>query len=215
MREPFICFWDNIDNGKKGSFYYVPKFDKAVSNVFVYNYGNSYIDSDVLSFNVSVDCTVAMATVGGTNKVSTDIDGAGNTIGSTYNIMDMNGFIPDSYNTISGFTSSAFVSADTVADALCFPYEATMTVLGQTHCNQLLDKIQVHIMFNGVPHPGLSGTYVILEINDELSESGFTTNFRLLRDYKGAELPKDYLSNAKSEIVNQVRQNYLADYKGV
>lgn len=201
MKQPFICYFDNVATGRKGKFYYGPKYDSPVSGIYTYNYGNSYIDSDVLSFNVSVDCVVAMATIGATNSASGDIDPAGNTIGTTYNIIDMNGFVPDSYNTIAGLKSSSFIAASTIADALCFPYEATMTVVGQTECNQLLDKIQVNIMFNGVPHPGLSGQYVILEINDELSDSGFTTTFRLLRDYQGATPKQDLYNNAKAAAV--------------
>ena len=212
QQEPFICYFDNVDNGKKGSFYYVPKFSRPVSNIYVYNYGNSYIDSDVLSFNVSVDCTVAMATIGATDKVSFNTDPDGNLIGTTYNILDMNGFIPESYTTISGFKNSAFLSATSIADALCFPYEATMTVIGQTQCSQLLDKIQVNIMFNGVPHPGLSGRYVILEITDDLSDSGFTTTFKLLRDYQGGSDLKELLDNSHATTLQWVDECLQADY---
>ena len=191
IKMPFICYFDNVaSGGKDGTFYYVPSFDKPVSNTFTFEYGNVFLESDVLSFNADVDCTVAMATVGGTTLTSNDIDVDGNAIGANYNLMQPNGYVPDSYTTISGFNQAAKLSEHTIAEALAFPFEATMTVLGQTDCNQLLDKINVQVTFNGVPHPGLSGKYVILDIQDELSDSGFTTTFRLLRDYDGSNSAK-------------------------
>lgn len=207
--EPYVCYFDNVMRGgsQKGTFYYVPKYSKQNTNSFVYEYGNNYLNSDVLSFNVSIDCTVAMATIGSTLAASSSIDYDGNPIGTTYNLAQVNGFIPDSYTTISGLNSSSLVTASMIADALHFPYEATMTVIGQTVCNQLLDKIDVTIMFNGVLHTGLSGKYIILDISDELSDSGFTTTFKLQRDYEGPELPDDYMNNAHSEVISQVQEN--------
>jgi hypothetical protein len=87
-----------------------------------------------------------------------------------------------------------------------------MTVIGQTQCSQLLDKIQVNIMFNGVPHPGLSGRYVILEITDDLSDSGFTTTFKLLRDYQGGSDLKELLDNSHATTLQWVDECLQADY---
>ena len=56
-----------------------------------------------------------------------------------------------------------------------------MTVVGQTDCNQLMDKITVNVFVNGLEHLGLSGQYVIMGIEDDLSDSGFTTKFDLTK----------------------------------
>jgi hypothetical protein len=197
----------------KGSFHYKEKFTRQVTNTYYYNVGNSFIDSDVLSFSVSVDDTVAMATVSGLNGVSTDIDYTGDLIGSSFNHVQTTGWHKNTYNTVSGFNEGAWMTSTVVADALNFPFEATMTVIGQTKLNKLLDKIHVVVMLNGAEHPGLTGDYVILGIEDDVSESGYTTTFRLLRDNGTFESPQDYLTSASDEVAQRVQESLKNDWK--
>lgn len=214
---PFVCYFDNCVDSKgspmKGSFHYKEKFTRQVTNTYYYNVGNSFIDSDVLSFSVSVDDTVAMATVSGLNGVSTDIDYTGDLIGSSFNHVQTTGWHKNTYNTISGFNEGAWMTSTVVADALNFPFEATMTVIGQTKLNKLLDKVHVVVMLNGAEHPGLTGDYVILGIEDDVSESGYTTTFRLLRDNGTFKSPQDYLTSASDEVAQRTQETLKNDWK--
>ena len=201
---PFICFYDNavssIDSGSHGSFYYVEKYTRQPTNIFRYNFGNNFIDSDVLSFNVSYDSSKAVASVPSLQEVTADIDAGGEAIGSNYNNMRADGFVENTYSTPSGFNESAFISTTTMASAMIFPFEATMTVVGQTDCNRLMDCVRVLVYVNGKEHLAMSGDYTILGIEDELSENGFTTTFKLIKSdwaINNDKLP-EYATNYKS-----------------
>ena len=219
---PFVCFFDNVFDGSyvgsttlKGTFCYKPKFSsEQPNNIYVYNFGNSYRDSDVLSFNVTNDCTPAFASAKRLNSVSADIGVTGESVGSSYNVLQDTGFKVNSYNTISGFNEAVFFSQSTLAEAFNFPYEATMEIFGQTECNKLLDKIRVNILFNNVQHPYLSGDYVILSISDEVSSSGFTTTFKLQRDFSGLEVENEVIANASDSKEATIEVGFSDDYKG-
>ena len=184
-RVPFICYYDNvidsIGSPDKGSFYYIEKFNMQPTNIFNYNFGNSFIDSDVISFNCSYDCTPAISTNASLKNVVSDIDVDGEAISSNYNNMQTEGFVIQSYNTPSGFDNAATISATTLSNVFRYPFEASMSVIGQLECNQLMDVIRVNIFVNGVQHPTLSGDYIIQGIEDDLSMDGFTTTFNLHR----------------------------------
>ena len=216
-RMPYVCYFDNAVDSKgssmKGSFYYVPKFNRQVTNTYYYNFGNSFIDSDVLSFNVSNDCTVAMATAAGLTKASADIDYNGNAIGTTFNQVQTTGWHKNTYNTLSGFDESAWMTAAMIAQCLNFPFEASMTVVGQTKLNKLLDKIHVVVMMNGAEHPGLTGDYVITGIEDDVSDSGYTTTFKLLRDYNGGDSQQKYVTSKRNEAAINVQNALKDDWK--
>lgn len=85
------------------------------------------------------------------------------------------------FETLSGFDESAFVTSSMLAKALHFPFEAEMTIVGQTDCNKLMDTIEVLVYVNGAKHELFSGKYVITDITDNLSQDGFTTTFKLLK----------------------------------
>lgn len=184
---PFVCFFDNvidsIGSTGKGRFNYIEKSNRQPTNVFIYNYGNKFLDSDVLSFNAEFSGAVAMASVGSLQNVSSNIDANGQQITSNHNIIQADGFTKNTFSSLSGFNESAFISESVVADALNYPFTAKMTVIGQTEvkCLQLLDTIRVNIFVNGVEHPALSGDYSITGISDSISSNGFTTDFTLLK----------------------------------
>lgn len=184
-KSPFVCYFDNVvgvnGDSLKGSFYYRPMKTMQPTNIFQYHYGNKFIDSDVLNFNAHVDCILAMGTITSLQGTSTGIDPTGNTQGSNLNLASREAFNPMTFETLSGFDESAFVSASMMAEALHFPFEAEMTIIGQTDCNELMDTIEVQVYVNGSKHELFSGKYIITDISDELSENGFTTTFKLLK----------------------------------
>ena len=216
QEQPFVCYFDNvvgqIGSSKKGSLHYVPKQRRQVTNSFVYNFGNNFIDSDVLSFDVNVDDIVAMATRNSSNSASCSIDVNGNLIGSNYNEAKVSDFTKNTYNTLSGFDESAWVTLSMLSDSLNFSYSATMTVVGQTECNKLLDKITVNVFINGVPHVGLTGNYVILGITEDLSDSGFTTTFELQRAVETEPLENDFVSTPLEGTAAKDAKNLKDDY---
>lgn len=123
-----------------------------------------------------------MGSITSLQGTSTGVDPAGNTQGSNLNLASKEAFNPMTFETLSGFDESAFVSASMLAKALHFPFEAEMTIVGQTDCNKLMDTIEVQVYVNGSKHELFSGKYIITEITDELSENGFTTTFKLLKE---------------------------------
>lgn len=215
--QPFVCYYDNvigkIGSSGKGSFHYVPKQRRQITNHFIYNFGNNFIDSDVLSFNVSVDDIVAMANKNSANSTSCSIDTNGNLIGSNYNEAKASDFTRNTYNTLSGFDESAWMTIGMLADTLNFSYNATMTVVGQTECNQLLDKITVNVFVNGVPHVGLTGDYIIMSISEDLSDSGFTTTFELQRAVESISLENDLVATPTNGQAAKDAKNLVDDYK--
>ena len=216
LKMPFVCFYDNavdaIGSTDRGTFYYVPKYTQQVSNIFNYNFGNNFIDSDVLNFNATYSGAVGMAVVGSLQNTTSDIDVDGESITSNYNAMYSDGFVQQTYSTASGFDESAFLSMTTIANALIFPFTATMTVIGQVDCNTLMDRIRVNVFVNGVEHIVLSGDYVITEIEDELSESGFTTTFSLVRAVanEAAEATAEYKNSYGDKTKAWQNQQALA-----
>lgn len=217
---PFVCYYDNVVSSEgstsKGSFHYIPKYTRAITNVYNYSIGNSVIDSDVLSFSASVDCTPALATIPSIKDVSVDIDVDGEAIGNNYNSMQSDGFVRNTYNTPSGFNEAAWLTTSTIANALNFPFEATMTIIGQIDANKLLDTILVNIFVNGVPHEGFSGKYTVLGIEDDLSENGFTTTLKLSKQGWAVDNDKvsDYVSNySTNSRAWHNEQAMLNDYK--
>lgn len=201
---PFVCYFDNVVNTAgehlKGSFHYVPKYTRQVTDIFMYHYGNSFIDSDVLSFSAKIDGATAMASVLGLDKIDSNIDANGNIIGSNLNAVGyLEGFKPNTYSTLSGFNDAAMITSTTLAHNLNFPFEAEMTIVGQTDCNKLLDKIHVEVYVNGVKHDLFSGDYIINGITDNLSADGFTTTFKLFKSVSGVYDSSDapeYVSTA-------------------
>lgn len=187
---PFVCYYDNVVSATgeklKGSFYYVPKYTRQVTDIFTYHYGNSFLDSDVLSFSATIDGSVAQGNIGRLTGVDASIDANGNLQGSNLNVVGyLEGFKPNTYSTVSGFNEAALVSSTTIAEAMNFPFEAEMTIIGQTDCNKMLDKIHVDVYVNGVKNEILTGDYIIQGITDNLSADGFTTTFKLFRSLDG------------------------------
>ena len=182
---PFVCYFDNVIDGmgsnKRGMFYYVEKQHRQVTDIFTYNFGNNFIDSDVLSFDVSYDCTAAFSSVPALKEIQGNIDVNGNFIGTNNNITQTGNFRKNSYNTLSGFNESMFISESVINKGFNFPIDATMTIIGQTKCNKLYDVIRVNVYVNGVEHKILTGDYTIFGIEDNLSDAGFTTTFKLTK----------------------------------
>lgn len=211
----YVAYFDNIvgslSGNKKGTFHYVPRERTPLpgdDNIFYY--GNNQIESDVISLNVSYDCTVAYATLQATENSSVNIDPNGEIIGGTYSALQTGNLVKNSYPTLSGFSQEALLTNTTLSDALNFPYKASMTILGQIKCNHLLDTIRINVWVNGKLHVGITGDYIITGIRDSLSESGFTTSFDLLRygfDENGNRR-SDYLSNS-NESAGSYNQGIL------
>ena len=212
-----MCYFDNTveahNSNKWGTFHYRPLTKSDVDDNFVYEYGNSYLESDVISFNVSADCIIAMANVAGINsKDYENITPYGENAGTTLNSISPSDFVPVTYNTASGFDEAKWFTVSTLSKLLNFPFEATMTVIGQLKCNHLLDKIHVTVMMNGTIHPLMTGDYIIMGIEDSLSDNGFETTFKLFKqsdDLTGDTLEalqtkyKETYSNTKTMIKNE------------
>lgn len=194
---PFVCYFDNVINdlgdSYSGSFHYVAKknlVQTTPSNQYEYYVGNSRRDSDVLSFNVTLDGVIGKASVPGLKTVEGNIDSAGNYIATNNNVLQSSYFVKNTYNTLSGFNEALLLSRDIVANAFNYPFEATMEVVGQTKCNQLLDVIYVAVYVNNKLHDALTGDYMVMGIEDNLSSSGFTTTLKLVRKINdNTELP--------------------------
>ena len=201
---PFVCYYDNVvsvfGDSLKGTFHYVPKYTRQVTSIFEYHYGNSFIDSDVLSFDAKIDGAKAMGTVTSLDRIDSSIDANGNLQGSNLNAVgNLEAYKPNTYSTVSGFNDAAMVSSTVLAEALNFPFEAEMTIIGQTECNKLLDKIHVDVYVNGVKNTILTGDYIIKGITDNLSQDGFTTTFTLFKSvdgiYDSSDVPS-YIASA-------------------
>lgn len=207
---PYICFYDNVvtseNSPKHGTFHYVPKYNRQPVNIFNYVVGNSVIDGDVLEFSVDYDGAVALASRPGLEAVKTSIDVDGELVGSNYNVLQNDGFIKQSYNTLSGFNESVFLTESVISEALDYPFTANMTIIGQTDCNQLMDVITVNVYLNGLKHPGLSGNYTITGIEDNLSSNGFTTTFNLVK--KQAVMNTEDLPNVVGNMNNITSKAY-------
>ena len=154
-----------------------------------------------------------MATRNSSNSASCSIDMNGNLIGSNYNEAKVSDFTKNTYNTLSGFDESSWVTLSMLSDSLNFSYSATMTVIGQTECNHLLDRITVNVFINGVPHIGLTGDYIILGITEDLSDSGFTTTFELQRAVETEPLENDFVSTPLEGTAAKDAKNLKDDYK--
>lgn len=191
LKSPFVCYIDDnfTTNGKFGTLRY--KCKDRTSNLsandecYIYRLGNDntgdFADQDVLSFSVTYDGAVAMAAGGKTCNTSVGIDAAGNNHGTTYDTQDVESTGKSVDDTKSGTHRNLITSVKEMTDIMIYPFEASMTVVGQINPSHLLDIIYVTILVNGVEHQVLSGEYMILEITDEISSSGFTTTLRLIR----------------------------------
>ena len=182
----YIAYFDNVieDGYENGTFHYkaVGTNNQTTNDMFNFDFGNSFIESVVLSFNTNYNCAVAYASIAGLDDESVNIDVDGEPIGGNYAVSQTGNLKKNSYPTLSGFRSDTLISESLIAQALQFPYEATMQIIGETMCHHLLDTIHVNVFVNGVPHSGMTGNYIIKGISDSLSDSGFTTTFNLQRD---------------------------------
>lgn len=183
LYDDFICFFDNIvsGSGHQGTFHYIPKQGRQSGNTFIFEYGNNVPYSDVLNFSVTYQGAVALAAVGAYDTVSNNIDAEGNNIGTSHVVNPLNQLSRNIYPTISGFNEDVFFANSLLTECLVYPFKAQMTVLGQIEPNQLLDTIYVVVLVNGTPHPSMTGEYQVLSITDNISSSGFTTEFELIR----------------------------------
>ena len=154
-----------------------------------------------------------MANKNSANSTSCSIDVNGNLIGSNYNEAKASDFTRNTYNTLSGFDESSWMTIGMLADTLNFSYSATMTVVGQIECNKLLDKITVNVFVNGVPHVGLTGDYIIMGITEDLSDSGFTTTFELQRAVESISLENDLVATPGNGQAADDAKNLVDDYK--
>lgn len=203
MRYPYICYIDDKQtiDGKLGTLKYVMNrrdADPSVDN-YIYYMGNNQRNSDVLDFSVDYDAAVARAAVMATGKTMASIDPDGNGYGQTYSLTDAIATLgKNTFGSKNGMDQNLLISIQEMADIMLYPFEATMEIIGQTHPNELLDVIYVTIMLNGTKHETLSGEYKILEISDEISASGFTTTFRMIRQVDRITTAMEYMEYAKS-----------------
>lgn len=183
LKIPFMCYIDDIcdDPNKYGTLYYVPGNKNETNDVFVFRYGNNEKNSDVLNFSVSYDGSVPLAAAPASDVVQASADADGNVIGQSIAINTVNNLNRNTYPTKSGFDESLFLSEKELSKLMLYPFEASMTVIGQIVPSQLLDIIQVVVLLNGTEVPVLTGKYQILEIIDDISSSGFHTTFKMRR----------------------------------
>ena len=183
LKIPFMCYIDDIcdDPNKYGTLYYVPGNKNETNDVFVFRYGNNEKNSDVLDFSVSYDGSVPLAAAPASDVVQAATDAEGNAIGQSIAISTVNNLNRNTYPTKSGFDESLFLSEKELSKLMLYPFEASMTIIGQIVPSQLLDIIQVVVLLNGTEVPVLTGKYQILEIIDSVSSSGFHTTFKMRR----------------------------------
>lgn len=203
LQSPFVCYIDDISpaSGKLGTLIYKCKdrTNNLVDSNYVYYMGNEFRSSfekqDVLSFAVNYNGAKALASGKKTGNTSIGIDAAGNNQGYTYNIDDVGAIGKTVNDTKSGNYRNLITSIKELTDIMIYPFEATMTVVGQLQPSHLLDIISVTVFINGTEHKVLSGDYMILEITDEISSSGFTTTFKLIRqDLSALTQPTETIS---------------------
>lgn len=193
LKYPFICYIDDTEttSGKLGTLKYVCRTTYSNSNApdnYVYCIGNNQRDSDVLSFSVNYDGAVARAGALATGKTVSGIDANGNGIGQTWATTQTKSLGKNTFDSMNGIEQNLLISLKEISDIMIYPYEATLQIVGQTVKNELLDVIHITVLLNGTVHQTLTGNYQILEINDEISSSGFTTEFRLVRQVNSATL---------------------------
>jgi Mrp family chromosome partitioning ATPase len=68
-------------------------------------------------------------------------------------------------------------------------------------------------ILNGATDVLLTGEYVILGIEDDISDSGYTTTFKLLRDYGGVEAQQKYVNSEQDHVAVSVQKSYDNDWK--
>lgn len=196
LEVPFIAYIDDVDsNGKLGTLYFVRNRGWSTNNIFFYEFGNDVKESDVLSFSVNYNGAKAIAAAPATQNVISAIDADGNAIGHTEATTKVPNLARNTFPTKSGFEENAFIAKHELADIMLYPYEASMTVVGQTIPNQLLDIIYVVVKLNGGEHPVLTGEYKILEIIDNVDSGGFTTELKLIRQTSSNEGVSDKLES--------------------
>ena len=183
LKIPFMCYIDDIcdEPNKYGTLYYVPGNKNETNDVFVFRYGNNEKNSDVLDFSVNYDGSVPLAAAPASDVVQAAVDADGNVVGQSIAINTVNNLSRNTYPTKSGFDESLFLSEKELSKLMLYPFEASMTIIGQIVPSQLLDIIQVVVLLNGTEVPVLTGKYQILEIVDNVSSSGFHTTFKMRR----------------------------------
>ena len=195
---PFKCYIDDTYvNDKYGTLHYVPGTLYESNSIYEFDYGNTYNDSEVLSFSLNYDGAKALAAAAATDNVTASIDAGGNPIGTSNAIISVNDLSRNTFPTKSGFDEELFLSQEELSSIMLYPYEANMTVLGQLTPNQILDIIYVVVKLNGTEIPHLTGQYQILDVNDSISDSGFTTTFKLVRYIQDSEV-QGYMENTVS-----------------
>ena len=186
LKQPFVCYIDDTEttSNKLGTLKYVcntyNNYTAGLEN-FVYYMGNNQKNSDVLDFSVSYDAAKGLAAAMGTGKTVSSIDPDGNGYGSTFTVEELPNLGRNTFGTKGGMDQNLLISIRDISQIMIYPFQATMTIIGQTQKNELLDIIYVTVFLNGAQHDILSGRYQILEITDNVSSSGFTTTFKLLR----------------------------------
>lgn len=171
--------------------------------------GNHINDSRVRSFTVDWDGGKASASYRASEKVVSGIDLDGGNTGASNMISKILGFSDNVYNSISKFKSDGVLSISRLADILNYPTSATLQILGELYPHHLLDYIYIVVYLNGTEHSVLSGEYQIIEITDELSDSGFFTTFKLVRreiSDKNSET-ETFIANSESGNSAKVDKN--------
>lgn len=186
LKQPFVCYIDDTEttSGKLGTLVYkcnTMQDSTAGMDNFFYYIGNNQQESDVLDFSVTYNAAKGLAAAKSTGKTVSAVDANGNAVGQTFAVTDVAALGKNVFDTLSGIEQNLLISVRDISQIMIYPFEATMKIIGQTIKNELLDVIHVTVYLNGTVHEILSGDYQILEIEDEISASGFTTQFKLSR----------------------------------
>ena len=195
---PYICYIDDInvdESNKIGTLHYVKRIGTTTDDVYEYEMGNNVKESVVLSFNVTYNGATAIASALATDNISSSITAEGSNQGTSYATSKTNYLGRNTFPTLSGFKEESFISKNELSNIMLYPYEATMTVLGEIDPHNLMDIIYIVVKFNGTEHQVLTGSYQILEITDDISSSGFTTTFRMVRESSSALNVSNKLEN--------------------
>lgn len=198
---PFIAYFDNIKKGgKDASFHYKELTeDTASPTAFTYIYGNSEKHSDVFSVNISYDCVVAMGIAASSETMKAGIDANGNMIAANSVLQQAQGFTKDAFVKLSDLYSNRHITGAELARALDFPFEIQITIAGQTELCSLLSRVALTVLINGSPHSVASGNYIVFEVNDEISSSGYKTSLTLFKETKaGSSLSEEASATLKT-----------------
>lgn len=213
-----------VNRGTYGTIYLtdVTNYKNKANFNYVFNYGfinkgDEFIDHTVISWDCDYNATAVIHDSVITNELSVaqSIDKFGNLVSVAANSTPLEGPIALGLNVLESFIS-AEQNLVKVKQTWAYPYEATLTVLGNPEPIEVCRKvIQVVPMINNSIHH-TAGYYLVKSVTHNIDSSmTFTTTYGLIRlDDEHAQLFESGQGNY-TEITNQqaASQSQIREYK--